>query len=172
MNVLVTYSSLTGNTEKLAKGIYEELEATQKELLPIKEVTSIDSYDVILVGYWVDKGGPNAEAKRFLETIKDKKVGLFATLGYWPDTDHGHNSLINGENIVKEHNKVIGKFICQGALSEKIISMFEKMPKDDPHAINEEKRRRYAIAKNHPSAVDIAFGAELFNERLLADVSN
>ncbi len=172
MNVLVTYSSLTGNTEKLAKGIYEGLEVSNKDLLPMKEVTSLDAYDVILVGYWVDKGGPNKEASAFLETIKGKKIGLFATLGYWPDTEHGYNSLVNGENIVKEHNKVIGKFICQGSLSEKIISMFEKLPSDNPHAINDEKRRRYAIAKNHPSACDIASAAELFRERLLADVSN
>lgn len=172
MNVLVTYSSLTGNTKRLAEGIYKEIQVSEKDILPMKEVTDISNYDVILVGYWVDKGGPNKEAAAFLETVKDKKVGLFATLGYWPDSDHGWNSLINGENLVKENNKVIGKYICQGSLSEKIISMFEKLPADNPHAINDEKRRRYEIAKAHPSEIDIAAGAELFKERLIADVSN
>lgn len=172
MKVLVTYSSLTGNTKKLAEGIYEEIEATTKDIMPINEVTDIEPYDLILVGYWVDKGGPNSEAAKFLETIKGKAVGLFATLGYWPDTEHAWNSLVNGENLVKENNKVIGKYICQGALSEKIIAMFEKMPKDNPHAITEEKRRRYEIAKQHPSKADILKAAELFKERLQVHVSN
>ncbi len=170
MKVLVTYSSITGNTQKLAEGIYEGISADTKDIKPIREVTELNSYDIVLVGYWVDKGGPNEEAKKFLEGLEGKKVGLFATLGFWPDTEHGWNSLINGENIVKEKNQIIAKFICQGKLSEKIISMFEKLPPDNPHAINNEKRKRYEIAKNHPSASDIAHAAELFRERLNANV--
>lgn len=172
MKVLVTYSSLTGNTEKLACGIYDGISAVHKEIHPIAEVTGTEQYDVILVGYWVDKGGPNSEAAKFLESLRGKKVGLFATLGFWPDTEHGWNSLINAEKLVKENNKVIGKYICQGRLSDKIIGMFEKLPQDNPHAITDEKRRRYEIARQHPSNADIMRGAELFRERLLADVSN
>jgi flavodoxin len=170
MKVLVTYSSLTGNTQKLAEGIYEGITAESKEIKPIKEVEDISDVDVVLVGYWVDKGGPNEEAKVFLEKIEGKKVGLFATLGFWSDSEHGWKSLINGENIVKEKNQVLAKYICQGKLSDKIISMFEKLPEDHPHAINDEKRKRYAIAKNHPSEADIAHGAELFRERLAVHV--
>ncbi|MGF7145225.1 flavodoxin [Anaerotaenia torta] len=169
MRVLVTYSSLTGNTKRLAEGIYEGIAADSKEIMPMKEVTGTDSYDVVLAGYWVDKGGPNEEARAFLEKLEGKKVGLFATLGFWPDTEHGWNSLINGENVIKEKNKVIAKYVCQGKLSEKIIAMFEKLPADNPHAINDEKRRRYEVAQNHPSPLDIAHGAELFRERLKAN---
>ncbi|WP_313131630.1 flavodoxin family protein [Anaerocolumna sp.] len=170
MKVLVTYSSLTGNTQKLAEGIYEGISPEFKEIKPMKEVTDANDYDTILAGYWVDKGGPNEEAKKFLESLSGKKVGLFATLGYWPDTEHGMKSLINGESIVKEKNQVIAKYICQGKLSEKIISMFEKLPVDNPHAITDEKRKRYEVAKNHPSSLDIAYAAELFRERLSVHV--
>ena len=69
MRVLVTYSSRTGNTKKLADGIYEGLNVEDKVLLPMKEVSSIDEYDLILAGYWVDKAQPNAESKVFLESI-------------------------------------------------------------------------------------------------------
>lgn len=170
MKVLVTYSSLTGNTQKLAEGIFEGLIIEDKEIKPMKEVSELDSYDIVLVGYWVDKGGPNEEAKKFLDRLEGKKVGLFATLGFWSDTEHGWNSLINGENIVKEKNKVIAKYVCQGKLSEKIITIFENLPVDNPHAINDEKRKRYEIAKDHPSALDIAHAAELFRERLRVNV--
>lgn len=166
MKVLVTYSSSTGNTKKLAEGIFYGLQAEEKTILPIKDVQSLEEYDTVLVGYWVDRAGPNKEAKQFMESISDKTVGIFATLAYWPDTDHGYQSLKNGEEIVKEKNKVVGKFICQGKLSDAIIKQFEKMPAGDAHAINPEKLRRYEIGKNHPSDTDIAFAVELFNDRL------
>lgn len=166
MKVLVTYSSLTGNTKKLAEGIFESLENVNKDIKCIKDIQSIEEYDVVIVGYWVDKGGPNKEAEEFMKTLENKTVGIFATLGFWADSDHAFNSLKKGEELVKENNKILAKFICQGKLSEKIIEQFKKFPKGNPHAITPEKLRRYEIAKNHPSKADIESAGELFNERL------
>ena len=171
MNILVTYSSKTGNTKKLAEGIYEGLSHEKKTMLPIQEVSNLEEYDTVLVGYWVDKAGPNQEAKKFLSSLKGKKVGLFATLAYWPDSSHAWDSLVNGENLVKEENTLIGKYICQGKLEEKIIAMFEKLPQDNPHCVTPEKRLRYEIASKHPSKVDLMAAAELFEERLSCYVS-
>nr|WP_294487484.1 flavodoxin family protein [uncultured Anaerosporobacter sp.] len=168
MKILVTYSSKTGNTKKLAEGIFNEIEAEDKVIMPIKEVGNLDEYDTVLVGYWGDKSAPNAEAGKFMETLKGKNVGIFATLAYWPDSQHAWESLCNGEALVKENNNVIGKYICQGKLDEKIIAMFEKLPADNPHSVNDEKRKRYEIAKQHPTKADIAAAAELFKERLQA----
>ncbi len=168
MKILVTYSSLTGNTKKLAEGIFESLENVQKDIKSVKEVENTDEYDVVIVGYWVDKGGPNTEAAEFMKTLNNKTVGIFATLGFWADSDHAYNSLKNGEQLVAENNKILAKFICQGKLSEKIIEQFKKFPEGNPHAITPEKLRRYEIAKSHPSKADIAMAGELFNERLKA----
>lgn len=170
MKVLVTYSSKTGNTKKLAEGIFAGIEAENKTLLPISEVSSLEEYDTVLVGYWVDKAGPNKEARAFMETIEGKNVGIFATLAYWPDSVHAWESLVNGEEVVKEKNKVIGRYICQGKLDEKIIAMFEKLPADNPHSVTDEKRKRYEVAKQHPTKADIEKGAELFRERLSLNV--
>lgn len=170
MNILVTYSSKTGNTKKLAEGIFEGLGAWEKTILPMAEAGSLDEYDIVLAGYWVDKGGPNEEAKEFLKRLENKKVGLFATLAFWPDSEHGYQSILNGEKLVKEKNHVIGKYICQGKIDEKLIAFFEKMPEDNPHRPTPEKRKRYMVSANHPSKADIAAGAELFRERIEADV--
>lgn len=168
--VLVTYSSKTGNTKKLAEGIFGGLENVEKTILPMAEVSSIEEYDTILAGYWVDKGGPNEEAAAFLKTIENKKIGLFATLAFWPDSEHGYQSILNGEKLVKEKNQVIGKYICQGKIDDKMVEIFEKMPEGNPHKPTPEKRKRYKISANHPSAADIAAAAELFRERIDADV--
>lgn len=168
--ILITYSSKTGNTKKVAEGIYEGLEGMDRELLAMSEVETLADYDIVLAGYWVDKGAPNTEAAKFLETLKHKKVGLFATLAFWPDSEHAYQSLQNGEALVKEQNHVIGKYICQGKIDEKMVAFFEKMPEGNPHKPTPEKRKRYAISANHPSAADIAAAAEMFRERIEADV--
>lgn len=170
MKVLVTYSSKTGNTKKVAEGIFEGLGDMEKVILPMNEVNDLTNYDIVLAGYWVDKGGANQEAKEFLETIEDKKVGLFATLAFWPDSEHGYNSILAGEKLVKDKNHVIGKYICQGKIDEKVVEMFEKMPEGNPHRPTKEKRKRYKISANHPSKADIAVAAEMFRERIEADI--
>lgn len=170
MNILVTYSSKTGNTKKVADGIFEGIEAEKKEIKPIREVDSIENFDIILVGYWVDKGGPNEEAKLFLEKLEGKTVGIFATLGFWPDSEHAWNALLAGEALIKEKNKVIGKYICQGKVDETLIAMFEKFPEGNPHKPTPEKRKRYEVATKHPSKTDIQAAAELFYERIISNV--
>ena len=57
MKKLVIFSTLTGNTEKIANAIFSVIEG-DKELLNVKDSDKInpDDYDKIIVGYWVDKG--------------------------------------------------------------------------------------------------------------------
>ena len=47
MKILVTYYSESGNTKKLAEAIYDAIEEPGKEILPVQEVQSVDSYDLI-----------------------------------------------------------------------------------------------------------------------------
>ncbi len=170
MKILVTYSSKTGNTKRLAEGIYNGLGDVDKTILPMNEATDLHEYDIVLAGYWVDKGGPNTEAAEYLKTIKGKKVGVFATLAFWPDSEHGYNSILAGEALVKEDNHIIGKYICQGAIDPKMVEIFAKMPEGNPHRPTPEKEKRYKISANHPSAADIVVAAEMFRERIEADV--
>ena len=170
MKILVTYSSKTGNTKKLAEGIFDGLGNVDKTILPMAEAKDISEYDIVLAGYWVDKGGANTEAAEYLKAIKGKKVGLFATLAFWPDSEHAYKSILAGEALVKEENHVIGKYICQGKIDPKMVELFMKMPEGNPHRPTPEKQKRYIISANHPSAADIAVAAEMFRERIEADV--
>lgn len=166
MNTLITYSSKTGNTKRLAEGIYKNIALDNVTIKPIHEVEDLEAYETILVGYWVDKGRPNQEAAEFMEKIRGKRVGIFTTLGAYPDTQHGWDSLVNGEALVKEHNEVLGRYICQGAIDEKLIAFFRKLGSDNPHAITPEKLKRYEIAKQHPNEADMLAAAILFRERI------
>lgn len=165
MKILLTYSSKTGNTKKVAEGIYETLPKENTDFMSINEVKSIENYDAILVGYWVDKGQPNEEAKRFMKNIKNKKAGVFATLGAYPDSEHGIASLKCGVDMLKENgNEVITEFICQGKIDERLVEYFKTLPKDSPHAITEEKLKKYEIAAKHPDKEDIKKAQEIFTK--------
>ena len=169
MKILITYSSKTGNTKKLASGIYKNIReecGLNVSIKPINEVKCIEDYDAILIGYWVDKGGPNKEAQEFMKRIKKKRVGIFATLGAYPDSNHGFNSLVKGEDLLKENNEIIGKYICQGAVDSNLIEAFKKLDSNNYHAITDEKLRRYKIAKLHPNEAEILSASILFKERL------
>ncbi|HHQ8779924.1 TPA: flavodoxin family protein, partial [Clostridioides difficile] len=56
MKSLILYSSLTGNTKKIACSIYEAIQG-KKEIKNISELVddSIDyeNYDIVFLGYWV-----------------------------------------------------------------------------------------------------------------------
>ena len=53
MKTLVTYSTKTGNTKKVAESIAKAIE--NSEIKDIAEVNNLD-YDLIIVGTWIDKG--------------------------------------------------------------------------------------------------------------------
>ena len=166
MKLLITYSSKTGNTKKLAEGLYNNLPFKEMDIMPITDVRNIDEYDTVLVGYWVDRAFPNKEAKIFMEQISGKRVGIFATLGAYPDSQHAWDSLVNGENIVKENNTVIGKFICQGKIDLRIVEMFKNLPNGKGHELTPERLKKYSIAEKHPNEIDILAAVDLFKDRI------
>ncbi|NLZ38199.1 MAG: flavodoxin [Firmicutes bacterium] len=77
--ILIAYSSRTGNTEKVAKAIYEVLSA-RSDIQKLPEV-NCEKYDTVVMGYWVDKGTANEESLNFIKSLSGKKVVLFGTLG-------------------------------------------------------------------------------------------
>lgn len=48
--ILVTYFSLTGNTKKVAEAIYKALDG-DKKIEPIDKIESLESYDLVFIGF-------------------------------------------------------------------------------------------------------------------------
>ena len=165
MKVQIIYSSLSGCTKRLAEGIYEELNVEAKEIFDLNDGEPVLDGDIILLGYWVDKGGPNAQMKAFMETVEGKKVGVFCTLGFWADSTHAQSSLHNGVELLKEKNTIIGGYVCNGALSQKMIEAFRART-SGPHSANPASEARWEIMKEHPTRNEIALASERFNERI------
>ncbi|WP_019124520.1 flavodoxin family protein [Peptoniphilus grossensis] len=121
MKGLIIYSSKTGNTKRMAEKIYEVLKKEyQMTIKDIRDAPEVEKFDFILLGAWIDRGTLETKALKFLKTIKNKKIGLFATLGAMPDSEHGRKVIDNLIELLKDR-KSLGQYICPGQVDPKMI---------------------------------------------------
>lgn len=163
MKVQVIYSSLTGCTEKVANSIFNGIGEEQKTIHNLKDGTPVLDGDIILLGYWGISGGPSDDVKAFLQTVKGKVVGIFCTLGYYADSAYAYKVLEAGLDLVKEHNEIIGAFVCNGAVSQTLI---DEQGLGGVHTPTEQKEIRWEMIKSHPTPAECALAAERFQERI------
>ncbi|MGB2551930.1 flavodoxin family protein [Campylobacter sp. MOP51] len=161
MKKIVVYSSLTGNTRKVGEAIAQEIDC-EAVSFEDERVKDLSEFDFVGVGFYVDKGGPDAHFKRYIkEKIKNKNVGLFITLGAEPEGEHGIKMLEVGREILEQNgNKIVREFICQGAIDPKLIEQMREMAAKAGdkalHPITPEREARWAAAASHPDEKDIA----------------
>ncbi len=129
MKILIAYSSKTGNTKKVCDYVYEQLkEKWDITLTTVGEAEETDSYDLVVVGYWVDKGTANREAKKFIGKIKDQKVVLLATLGAAPDGEHGRKVVKNAGKLVHPSSEYLGISLARGKVDPQLIKNIKFLP--------------------------------------------
>lgn len=159
MKSLIVYSSRTGNTRMIAEAIHSAMPAGTA-LIPVENAPDPAGYDFLALGFWVDKGGPDAAMAAYMDQLSGLKLGLFGTLGAWPDSDHAHKSMQRALNRVSG-NEVLGTFICQGKVDPKLIAAMSKM-RNSPHPMNEERKARLEEAAKHPNEADCEAGRQVF----------
>lgn len=155
MKTLVIYSSLTGNTKKVAEAMAEVM--PECTVLPVEEApASVQEYDLVAVGYWVDKGMPDGKTRSWLGGVENARLAFFGTLGAWPDSDHAKECMAHGEKLALEPergNTVLGSWLCQGRIDPRILEVMAKMA-GNIHPMTEERRARIAEAAKHPDDDD------------------
>ena len=120
MKAIVVYSSQTGNTEKLAKTIAEELNV-QTEIYAVDAAPPPDEYDFLAIGFWLQKGKPDPKSAAYLAKVQPKQsVLLFATHGAAPDSDHARQAMDHAISLVGDAS-VLGTFNCCGQVNPKIL---------------------------------------------------
>ncbi|MDR0568665.1 MAG: flavodoxin family protein, partial [Spirochaetaceae bacterium] len=87
---LIVYSSRTGNTRKIAEGIARGFtgQGVQVRLVAIEEKPVPGEDEWTLVGFWADRGDADEKAREYLKSLRNRYVGVFGTLGAYPDSDH------------------------------------------------------------------------------------
>lgn len=164
MKTLIAYSSNTGNTKMVAEAIAQVVEA---DLIDIKDKPDIDKYENIILGYWGRRGRANEEGDEFLKKVKGKNVGLFVTLGAYPETEKSLKVIRYGVETLEENgNNVIASFYCQGKIDPALRERAKKRPMDDRHAWTQEREERFKAAESHPNQEDLKRAQETFKDFL------
>ncbi|CQR72754.1 flavodoxin [Sporomusa ovata DSM 2662] len=163
MKTLIVYSSLTGNTRKVAEAV-QEVFGKEAYIFPVEEKPPADGYDLVAVGFWVDRGTADKKAQEYITGLCNQKVALFATLGAYPDSEHARQSMANAVALIDDSNQFIGSFICQGKIDPKLVEQFKKLPESHPHAMNPERAARHQEAAKHPDENDLANAKRVFAE--------
>lgn len=149
---LVVYSSRTGNTRRIAEAGAAAWGAGTT-LAAVADAPDPDAFDRIAVGFWIDKGRPDAAARKFIKRLRGKDVAFFFTLGADPDSDHARACAADAEARLAG-NRIVGHFYCQGRVDPALVRRLEKWPSWFPHGPNAERRARWARAEPHPDADD------------------
>ena len=148
MKCAVVYSSVTGNTGKLAEAIKTRVDACYFGK-PSDEALEAD---LIFVGFWAIGNSCGTDIKDFLEKLSDKKVFIFGTVGYNNTQEYYEGILDNVKANVPSSNTIVGTYVCQGKVSApKKEQIKEKMPEK-----YEAMKDKIAEGENHPDEQDIS----------------
>ena len=156
MKGLIVYSSLSGNTKKIAEAIAAIAEDC--ELISVKEfqTSMLPNFDLFYIGYWVDKGDCDAAALRLLAQLKDKRIVLFGTLGAAEQTAY-YDMVKQQVEAHAVHSHILGHFLCQGAVSEAVIDRYRGMLAEHPEDEHmKQQLANYENGKSHPDEQDLA----------------
>jgi len=161
MNVLVAYFSETGNTEKLAKAIFEAVESSNKEILPIQEITQVDGYDVVFIGFPVQAHSVPSKVEGFAKRLPEgQKIAYFATHGSMRGGELAVTAFYHALSISK-NAVILGTFGCRGKVKQKIIDGL--MEKAEHRAWAQEAQG----AAGHPDEADLEDGREWAGRMLI-----
>ena len=134
MKILILYHSLTGNTEKIARVIYEESKKSgEPDICRVEEASglTLQNYRVIFIGSPCHAGDISAPVKKWLADLPEQfpaRMAAFITHASpaYKKEDF-QNSLASVQKICSE-KKIIysGSFDCQGFLTPELHDFIRK----------------------------------------------
>lgn len=161
----VIFVSKTGNTEKLAKAIYEAIADNSKDIQRLTEKSEYDFADTLFVGFWTDHGTCSIEVLNYLSELHDKNVVLFGTAGSGPDDLYYHRIEKQVAVWLPDDNKYLGMFMCQGKMPIHIRNKYESILEQGNQDDNALKMiRNFDEALLHPNESDYKEAEKFVNK--------
>ena len=158
----VIYSSTTGNTKAIAEEIAG---ASGGDIFRVQDApTDLSVYDVVALGYWLRRGGPDDLMKAYLPKVNDACVILFQTHGADVGSEHAVTSFARAAYLLGADCEILGTFSAQGKLAPALIARRKKSQPDDTHN-SPEAQERWLRAAEHPNEEDRA-AARAFVEKM------
>ena len=157
----VIYSSTTGNTKTIAEEIAG---ASGADLFRVQDApTNLSGYEVVALGYWLRRGGPDDLMKAYLPKVTNVCVVLFQTHGADVGSEHAVTSFARAAYLLGENIEILGTFSAQGRLAPALIARRKKSQPDDTHN-SPEAQERWVRAAEHPNEDDRAAAREFVHK--------
>lgn len=154
-NYSIIFSSVTGNTEKLADTIHETLPQDMCDYFGGNELQVPES-DLLYIGFWTDKGNADNKTLELLSKLKNKKIFLFGTAGFGGSDTYFNKILEQVRQSIDSSNEVIGAYMCQGKMPQSVRDRYIKMKENPEHPANLEMLiENFDRALSHPDADDL-----------------
>jgi flavodoxin len=162
MKALVTYFSQTGNTEKLARAIYDAIEI-EKEIAPVQAGQNTAGYDIIFCGFPVHAHSVPGKVHAFIKELpQGQHIAFFCTHGSLRGGQLPRQAIEQAVGLASKA-KVLGDFGCRGKVSSQILDALSARP--EHRGWVEEAQS----AEGHPDAADLADAKE-FALRMIAKI--
>ena len=151
----IIFSSLTGNTKKLADTIRAVLPAEDCDYFGAPKAEELHS-EILYIGFWTDKGNVDETTLRLLQKLKNRKMFLFGTAGFGGSAVYDEQILNHIKQFVDGSNAVVGTFMCQGKMPLSVRERYVKM-REQPNRMADLDSRieNFDRALSHPNAEDL-----------------
>lgn len=133
MSGLIIISSITRNTWKVGEALHRAYPNTSlKRTADVLKCTELlDQHNEVIIGFWCDKGGLPPDLAQLLPYIRNKSLGIFATMGGNPQSERAKEWFKRQCDAIvgSEHgNRLEATFLCQGKINPALIEQMKKMP--------------------------------------------
>ena len=154
-NYSIVFSSLTGNTKKLADVIHETLPKNECDYFGAIEA-QVPQSKLLYVGFWTDKGNADHKTFELLSKLKNKKIFLFGTAGFGGSDVYFQKILGQIRQSIDSSNVVVGEYMCQGKMPPSVRERYMKMKVQPEHPENIDALiENFDRALSHPDGNDL-----------------
>jgi len=160
MYIPIYYSSITGNTKKLADYVAEDLRTLghQAEVLPTSGPDKEEGEKgrgISVLAFWCRRSGLDDLSAARLSRWKGKNILAVGTIGGHVKGDYGDRVRRNVREQISQDNVCLGVCICQGSVDLKRIEKRRRLPRDSKHYVSDKKYRRFLETQGHPDQTDL-----------------
>ena len=155
MKYQVIYTSKTGNTEKVAKKIFEVLPGNEKDIQRFETGMNTTDADIYFIGFWINRGTCSMDLIDYISELHGKKVVLFGTCGMASDDAYYKKLMDEVEVWLPEDSACIGRFMCQGKMPMTVREKYQAMLGSGNDEQVQHMIRNFDTALTHPDQEDM-----------------
>lgn len=157
MRYEIAYVSQSGNTEKLAYGIFDKLSDKTTMITDLSHEDITGKAEIYLLGFGVNKGTVPLSVMDALDELHGKKIIFFLTSGVEPTESYRKTIEKKLLPFIPDDCEYKGLFMCYGKWSENILRKVQEALDEEPGnqtamKVLEESKK----ATSHPNEADFS----------------